>query len=718
MMLVATYLKTRDTSDSGSIPRAIPASLAKLITKYLVLVRPLERHYARISGDPTAVTYYNRLLFVSHNTRLSTRDLSNELDKVAQTANPQQGQAFPFRWGIQIWRQMLKAILREVVVPQTLQSIPKRVVEQDSYVYHAGFGHHERVGNSCYGVDQGSIVGISSQHLQAILEHCRRWHVWTGLEGQTGSEGGFAWLEDAPPEVPVVANTAENVAQQLHLISERVEHLHQMAFKTQGAVDGLQQAIRSSYTPTVTSPTIHRPIELLSVFPYLKRVTGSTVPKSTEQAVLLQAVIRTREHVLSILPTGSGKSVAFMVPPLLPGTDITVAILPFRALLADVLDKMKACGISCSDGPNPPKGTRAVVLSLEVAFQEHTIRWMANDGQVQRIVVDEAHLALIWNDFRIQYSLPARQLGKMEKKQVVLLTATAPFEQREQLLGAWGLSKATTIAAPHTQRPEVRFAFKAVECVKEDGVADSMRQFTLAPDEGGIVFVQRRQDTTCVASAYQAKAGGESPYVFMGGEGAHTGNYAEWRSAPRSPWMVSTSALYHGIDHPRVRVAIFAGLPNTVSEFQQASGRLARALTSGEALVLVPKKLAGTAGGTDQHVLWGMAHGTEESRNACRRWTLSGVLDQRPISCTYMGGNVQFCDNCELAKVGISKHGDHRPSSHTSRIHPIKHTTSQYLATYSPSPLTPSPLLHANASGSTSVSPHHSPTWVSPLLLT
>ena len=645
MMLVATYLKTRDISDSGSIPCAIPHLLAKLITLYLALVRPLERQYARICSDPMAVGYYDRLLFVSYSTRLSTRELSSELNKVAQMVNPRHDRTFPFQWGVQIWRQVLKAILREVVVPETLRFIPRQVIEQDSFVYHAGFGHHERVGNTHYGVDQNSIVGVGGQHLQAILEHCRRWHVWTGLE-------------NAPPEVPATDDAVGNISQQLCLVTERVEHLRQMAFKTQSVVDSLQHTLRSSYAPGVTSQTVHGPSELLSILPYLKLVTGSTLTKSTEQAVLLQTVIRTREHVLSILPTGSGKSVAFMVPPLLPGKDITVVILPFRALLGDVLDKMKALGIPHSDGPSAPEGTRAVVLSLEVAFQERTLCWMVNDDRVQRIVVDEAHLALIWDNFRPQYFLHTRDLGKM-KKQVVLLTATAPFEQRARLLDAWGLLSARIIAAPHTQRREVGFTFKAVERFDCAQVVDEMCKVKFAPGEAGIVFVQKRGDTTLVASAYREKTGGEPPYVFMGGEGAHVGNYAEWRKTPRSPWMVSTSALYHGVDHPQVSIAIFAGLPNTVSEFQQASGRLARALAFGDALVLVHKKL-NQDGGPDQHTLWAMAHGTEEERNACRRWMLSRVLDQHPLACAYLGSNVRFCDNCELAKVRIYGCLDHR----------------------------------------------------------
>lgn len=632
MLLVATYLKTRDISDGGSIPRAIPPALARSITLYLALIRPLERHYARIRGDQVAIAYYDRLLFVSHSTPLSTRELSTGLNKVAQTVNNKvKKSAFPFQWGVQIWRQMLKALLRDVVVPETLKFIPRRIIEQDSFVNHAGFGHHQRVGNNHYGVDQKKIVGVGDQHLKALLEHCRRWHVW-------------AKLEDPPP---VVVPAKEDPIGNVTNLSHMMEHLNQKIFKLQSYIERTQHMLRSSYTPGVPSQTTQGPCDILSLLPYLQLVTGSTLPKSTEQAVLLQTVIHTRQHVLSILPTGGGKSVAFMVPPLLPGDDITVVILPFRALLGDVCDKMQALQIPYST-ECAPNNARAVVLSLEVAFRRETIRWMANDRRVRRIVVDEAHLALYWSDFRYQY-IHAHEIGHT-RKQVILLTATAPYEKRQELLNIWGLENAKIIAAPHTQRLEVRFTFKAIERFDVDGVVNEMCKFTFAPGNAGIVFVGARDSASRVASAYRAKTKHELPYVFMGGDGPHIGNYTEWRKAPRSPWMVSTSALHHGVDHPSVAIAIFANLPDTISEFQQASGRLARVLTRGEALALVPKILSPGAT-ADQHTLWGMVHGTEEDRRACRRWMLSRVLDECPLACAFIGGNVQFCDNCELAKV-------------------------------------------------------------------
>lgn len=132
------------------------------------------------------------------------------------------------------------------------------------------------------------------------------------------------------------------------------------------------------------------------------------------------------------------------MPPLLPGDDITVVIMPFCALLGGAEDKMKKLGISYSHDTAPGPGVRIVLFSIEVTLQESTLRWMSNDPCVRRIVVDEAHLALIWSNFRLHYFYCTHELAKTGK-QVILLTATVPFKQHGSLLASWGLCRPTLL---------------------------------------------------------------------------------------------------------------------------------------------------------------------------------------------------------------------------------------------------------------------------------
>lgn len=638
LFLVATYLKTRERSDGGSVPRSLPRRIAQVLTFYLALVRPLELHYAKIRGDRTGVANYERLLFVSRGQRLSTRELSDRLNKVAQTVNPEPDRAHPFKWGVSIYRQTLKATYREVVVVITLIFIPRAVLAGDSYVDHAGFGHGARVGQLKYGVDMGGMVGITLEQRRALHEHCQRWHIWTDLV-------------EKPAAAPVnLANfdAALRIANLEALVSGltlEVRESKQVSLE-------IQRTVRTVYTPHITSATVFGPGEMLSVLPFLQKVTGHRQTKSPEQTALLQAAVHTHTHTLALIPTGGGKSVSFLVPVVLPGEDLTVVIIPFRALMEDVQDKLQALKIPYTTQRSDAGSFRILLLTLEVAFQEDTVDWMANCTRLRRIVVDEAHLVLIWRNFRVQYSR-AHELGSTGK-QVILLTATAPFKLRPQLLSSWGLPHATVIAAPHTHRPNLRYTFIRVTTVEDAQVAREMldAQAYMNPDEAGIVFVLKRTDTDNVAQAYQDLTKGTLPYTAVGGEGAPIGNYAEWRDTPRSQWIVSTSALYHGVDHPKVRVVIFASVPDSVIEFQQASGRVARGLAKGDVRVLVPKKLAGT-GGFDRQVMWNMAHGTDEEVNTCRRWMLSNVLDEHPLSCGFLHGAVEYCDNCEKAQVWL-----------------------------------------------------------------
>lgn len=630
LMLVSTYLKTRERVEGGAVPRTIPSILAIIVILYLVLVRPLELHYSRIAKSHTAITNYERLLFVSHGARIVTRVLSTELNKVAQTVNPQQGLAHPFRWGVSIWRQVLKALYRSVVITATSRVMPVHQVENDSVVHHLGFGHHSRVGNQRYGIDGNNIVGSPADVLKAIYQYCRRWQVYTNTE-------------PPPPQLPDEIAQYDS-SQHYANLYDRQDHTYHKICEIESIVISTRLAVQSAYSPTLTSALAPGPGELLSLRPYIQRVTGSPYTKSEEQTVLLHAVVRTQDHILAVIPTGGGKSVSFLVPPLLPGKDITVVILPFRALMADVQDKMVRLGIPFACGPHPPAGVRAVILSLEVAVMESTLRWLTTDTLVRCIVVDEAHLALIWDEFRPHYFLRTQELVKAEK-QVVLLTATVPFAQRSDLLQRWGLPHANIIAAPHTHRSNLRYTFVGVESFDPDHVANEMHRAALGIGMVGMVFVTRRDHTTIVAEAYKRLFGGDAPYIFVGGEDAPVGNYSEWRDSPRSPWIVATSALFHGVDHPHVQVAIFADAPDSVIDFQQASGRVARQLPVGNVQVMVSNQ------GCRPGVLRDMVYGTEQHRTRCRRWMISNVLDEHPRSCGSLSGPVELCDNCERVKV-------------------------------------------------------------------
>ena len=63
--------------------------------------------------------------------------------------------------------------------------------------------------------------------------------------------------------------------------------------------------------------------------------------KSKEQAEAIQVVLKRKEDVLVILPTGGGKTLIFQLMAFLEKDMMTVVILPFVALLEEMLERCR-----------------------------------------------------------------------------------------------------------------------------------------------------------------------------------------------------------------------------------------------------------------------------------------------------------------------------------------------------------------------------------------
>lgn len=90
--------------------------------------------------------------------------------------------------------------------------------------------------------------------------------------------------------------------------------------------------------------------------------------KSSHQAQLLCSVLE-RKYTIGILPTGGGKSAAYEVPPAVLG-QITVVVLPFRAIKSQAVEKCKEIGLGAEVWTKDTnkvigKTTRLIIMALE-----------------------------------------------------------------------------------------------------------------------------------------------------------------------------------------------------------------------------------------------------------------------------------------------------------------------------------------------------------------
>jgi superfamily II DNA helicase RecQ len=150
-----------------------------------------------------------------------------------------------------------------------------------------------------------------------------------------------------------------------------------------------------------------------------------------------------------------------MVPGLIEEGGITVVVVPYCALITDLVSRICESGIECIEwkhGETNP--VSVVVVSADVAsdllgdgnFLSYA-RLLYNKGVLRRVVVDECYLIYTSSDWRPK--LAELKNLRLLPCPVVLLTATLPLLREHELASAMLLIQVIYIRAsivrPNTQ---------------------------------------------------------------------------------------------------------------------------------------------------------------------------------------------------------------------------------------------------------------------------
>lgn len=69
--------------------------------------------------------------------------------------------------------------------------------------------------------------------------------------------------------------------------------------------------------------------------------------RSIEQEQALYAVLDKQTPLVVVLPTGGGKSLLFTLPACVEETGVTVVVVPYRALIKDLVRRIRDAGVDC-----------------------------------------------------------------------------------------------------------------------------------------------------------------------------------------------------------------------------------------------------------------------------------------------------------------------------------------------------------------------------------
>jgi superfamily II DNA helicase RecQ len=146
---------------------------------------------------------------------------------------------------------------------------------------------------------------------------------------------------------------------------------------------------------------------------------------------------RRAEQVVIVLGTGSAKTLIFMVGAALADAKTTILIVPLVALRNDLLGRLRRSGFQpLLWTPETRRTASLVVVAVETACTEPFIDYaqrLVNRQQLDRVIVDEAHLTIMASDYQGAMVQLGWCIGQI-RAQNVWLTATLPPSMQDEFV--------------------------------------------------------------------------------------------------------------------------------------------------------------------------------------------------------------------------------------------------------------------------------------------
>lgn len=317
-----------------------------------------------------------------------------------------------------------------------------------------------------------------------------------------------------------------------------------------------------------------KPVEIIEKYWGFNEFRGS-------QEAIINTVLNQKD-VLTLMPTGGGKSICFQIPALAQD-GICIVVSPLIALIQDQVNSLKKKGIkalaliggiahqevielldNCVYG-----NYKFLYLSPERLQQEMVLERI-REMQVNLIAIDEAHCISQWgHDFRPAYLKCVVLKNVVPNAPIIALTATATKKVVDDILSTL-LLKEVSFFKDSFERKNISYQIEYTED----------KHFTLKNklnDLGGsaIVYVRNRRAT--LALTQYLKTNGFTADFYHGGlsQKEKKEKLNNW-IAEKFSIMVSTNAFGMGIDKANVRTVIHYQLPENIENYFQEAGRAGR----------------------------------------------------------------------------------------------------------------------------------------------
>jgi ATP-dependent DNA helicase RecQ len=370
--------------------------------------------------------------------------------------------------------------------------------------------------------------------------------------------------------------------------------------------------------------------------------------------------------VIGLLPTGYGKSLCYLLPPLI--TDKIIFIIsPLISLMEDQKEKLIEMNIPVAalHGNNINKdreifsiidgNIKIVYMSPEYLIRGdgfELARGLIEENKLGYFAIDESHCISVWgHDFRDDYLKIRRFRKHFPEIPIMAVTATATSQVVDDIIKNLNMNN-PKITIANFDRPNIYLKTVGVKNISLESIDIYIKKY-----EGQkiIIYTNSREQTKELSNEINKKYGPISNYYHAGMSKAFRykvqNKFNTSDNSSSNNIIVATVAFGMGIDQT-VRCVIIFGSPNSIEEYYQMIGRAGRDGEASESILLFQYKnvAIGTSmikkGGFDKELENSKLRSLNKMANyfyypGCRRRYILEYFGQVPkfFWCNY-------CNNC------------------------------------------------------------------------
>ena len=306
------------------------------------------------------------------------------------------------------------------------------------------------------------------------------------------------------------------------------------------------------------------------------------------------------ESLLTIFPTGGGKSLTFQLPALMAGRNshgLTIVISPLQSLMKDQVDNLTARGIGdvvtinglldsierANAIEQVANGSANLLYISPEMLRSKTIERLMLGRDVARFVIDEAHCFSAWgHDFRVDYLYIGEFIRQLQEKKhltrpiaVSCFTATAKQKVISDICDYFRtkLGLELKVFAANSERKNLRYS--VIHADTADDKYNLLRSLIIGHKCPSIVYVSRTKRTHELARHLVRDGIRALPFNGKMESADKVKNQNAFMTG-EAQVIVATSAFGMGVDKKDVGLVVHYNISESLENYVQESGRAGR----------------------------------------------------------------------------------------------------------------------------------------------